>query len=275
MMRERAEALLSALGEIDERWVTEAMEDYPSRKINIRRFGAAAAAICLLLGGSVILRYVMPGGYSSGTAMSSGTGTAGSADSGANISGAAETDIFLYPAHRADFSPDISPEILSALLSSPELDGGTHAFKVYEVSNDAWFFSDALYDYSQVLSGDHYFAASDEEKYACFGQDEDGSLVWGMTVHTGESEKVTFTNLTDALIQEQLADVRYDDYIVTYSARLYTVIVWARGAEDHFLTYPERPEFTGLTEGGVYTLAQLQDALRASYTPSDPDVDGS
>lgn len=275
MKWERSERLLAAIGDIDDRWIMEAAAESAPRRTGFWRLGTAAAAVCLLLGTSVLLRYGIP---DNGSSMSSGAGsgmTTGSADGGTAASSGAETaGVSLYSVHREDFSSDISPEIVSALLSSPELNGGTHAFKVYEISNDNWFLSESLTDFSQALSGNYSYAVSDGEQYARFTLDEQDLPVWGMTVHTGRTDDITFTNLTDQKIETALADVQYEDYIVTYSARLYTIIIWARGEEDYFLTYPARPDLTGLKTGGIYTLAELQDALCASYVPyGDPDTD--
>jgi len=82
-----------------------------------------------------------------------------------------------------------------------------------------------------------------------------------------------FNGLTYDIIEEDLAGIDYEDYIITQSTRLYTVFVWARCREggDMFITYPARPEFLGLENRGRYTLEELRYILAEAYRDSEDE----
>lgn len=96
----------------------------------------------------------------------------------------------------------------------------------------------------------------------------DGTLTWSEGVSLPEEHSVPYEliGLTDAIIQKDLSGIAFEDYIVTYSARLYAVFVWARCADgnDRFVTYSSRPEFLNLEDHAVYTLEELQQRLASS-----------
>lgn len=72
--------------------------------------------------------------------------------------------------------------------------------------------------------------------------------------------------LTYDIIEEDLAGVNYEDYVIAQSTQLYTVIVRARCVDGEvFVTYPARPEFVGLENRRLYTLEELLGALREAY----------
>lgn len=110
-----------------------------------------------------------------------------------------------------------------------------------------------------------------EGAYGIYALDEKGQPQWGMGT-SGQSDinltvPYQFCRLTHEIIEEDLSGVDYEDYIITQSTQLYTVIVWARcpGGEDRFVTYPARPEFVGVENRRLYTLEEMQAILRNAY----------
>ena len=72
--------------------------------------------------------------------------------------------------------------------------------------------------------------------------------------------------MTYPMIEDDISEIDYIDYIVTYSTRLRTVIVWVqRSEEDLFVTYPTRPDLLEIEVGGIYTLPEMQEKLTDAY----------
>ena len=111
--------------------------------------------------------------------------------------------------------------------------------KVYRTTVVSWFLSDQMTDYSQALTGEVVYivpnysggldqAPTGEQSYGVYGTGEDGRLIWGMGVelHVTHTMPYELIGLTDEIILKDLSGIEYDDYIITPSTLLYTVIVW-------------------------------------------------
>jgi len=71
------------------------------------------------------------------------------------------------------------------------------------------------------------------------------------------------SKLTHDIIESDLSDIEYEDYIITEAPRLASVFVWIRtSSEDLILTYPMRPDWMDLENGEIYTLEELQEILK-------------
>lgn len=154
--------------------------------------------------------------------------------------------------------------------------GVSEVLKFYRTLNNSWFMAKDLTDFSQVLEDKVLYIVPGSMEgingervdgaYSIYALDENGQPQWGMGVGSADGPKKVpdyFTGLTRDIIQEDLAEVAYEDYVIADSARLYTVFVWAKCAngEDVFITYPARPEFVGLENRGRYTLPELKQIL--------------
>lgn len=176
------------------------------------------------------------------------------------------TDSTLLASHREEFSSEIDPVVLSQFENHDAL------LKTYLLLNNQWFLSDTLEDFSQVITSDvRYTYPGDENQknsensYSTYMINETGNLEW-LGMASGPIDSTTpvgLENLTHEKIRSDLSAIEYTDYIITYSNRLYIVFVWVHtSSDDLILTYPVRPEFSGLEVGGIYTLEELQEILK-------------
>ena len=182
-------------------------------------------------------------------------------------------DYTLLEIHRDDFTPGLSAEAETAFADIPGV------MKVYRTIPDAWFLAEELTDFSQALDAEPFYIVPgssegiggppDDGAYSVYTLDENGEPRWGMGVSSPDNDTVpyTFCRLTWDIIEEDLADVDYDDIIISHSTRLYTVFIWVRcsDGEDMFITYPARPEFVKLKNRGRYTLAEIRQILSEAY----------
>ena len=170
--------------------------------------------------------------------------------------------ISLAEPHPEDFSPHITPAEMEALGGDPEIK------KIWYLSHENWFLSPDLTDLSQAITTQPLYCIPEDRGYTICSIGENGEPTQGITATAPQSSSVPYGlyGLTYAIIENDLSEVDYQDYIITYAPRLYTVIVWARCAgEDRFLTYPVRPEFVGTGVGTVYTLSELKAVFTAAY----------
>lgn len=193
-------------------------------------------------------------------------------------------DCTLLEARREDFTPGLTPEA-EAAFADPAFADAPGVMKIYRTLYNEWFLADDIKDFSQVLIADPLYivhgavnykmSGSDRETgeaaYGVYTLDEAGRARWGMGTSgpgwTNKEVPYGLCRLTCEIIEKDLEGVDYEDYIITKSEPLYTVIVWARcaGGEDMFVTYPTCPEFIGVENHGLYTLEELTGAIREAY----------
>ncbi|MDE6642265.1 MAG: hypothetical protein K2K63_17280 [Acetatifactor sp.] len=220
---------------------------------------ALAASLCLVIGmGSLMLMNLHHAGTSGGSYNSGGF------DNGFWGSG----DLALLDAHREDFMPGLSAEAEAAFEGVPGV------MEIYRTLNNEWFLANDLTDFSQILTAEPlYIVPAKDGAYSVYTLDENGiSLGMGSSLPNNISVSVPYalSGLTYDIIEEDLAGINYDDYIIAQSTRLYTVFIWARCAdgEDMIVTYPARPEFVGFENRGCYTLKEIQRILTKVYRDS-------
>ena len=248
------EKLFEALGDINERHILEAKAPKEKKPFSWVKGYAIAACLCLVFGVasfSVIFRDY--------------PGWSGGSNGGGN-NGDGPTDSTLLASHREDFTSTIDAEILSQFENHDAL------LKIYWLLDNQWFLSDKLEDFSQAVTTEvRYIYPGDMNQqnqnrvYSTYMINEAGNLEWlGMARHSYDvSSPVGLAGLSHEKIRTDLAGIEYEDYIVTYSNRLHIVFVWIYSpTEDLILTYPVRPEFTGLEVGRIYTLEELQEILK-------------
>ena len=228
------------------------------RKPSWTKWGAIAACLCLVVIGTLELPRLSQPSDTEGGGLSN-TGGKWWSD-----------DVTIGPVHREDFSPEMSPETTSLFQDVPGV------LKVYRTTVDSWFLSDQMTDYSQALTDEVVYvvpnysegidqAPTGEQSYGIYVMSEDGQLTWGMgaVLHEKHTMPYELFGLSDEIILKDLSGIEYDDYIITQSTQLYTVIVWARCSDenDRFVTYSSRPEIVNLEDHSVYTLEELQQRL--------------
>lgn len=189
-------------------------------------------------------------------------------------------DCALLDPRREDFTPGLTPEEEAAFAGAPG-----PVMRIYRTLYNEWFLAEDITDFSQVLTADPLYivhGAVDYKKggsdgefregaYGIYTLDGNGQPQWGMGTSGQSDIKLTvpyqFCGLTCDIIEEDLAGVDYEDYIIIQSTQLYTVIIWARcpNGEDRFVTYPARPEFVGLENRRLYTLEEMLAVLREAY----------
>ena len=159
-------------------------------------------------------------------------------------------------------TPDVGEELMAMLPDSPELK------KVYSVRANEWFLAEGLTDFSQAIEVDRVsYILNDLNVYTVYRVNANGR-----PEQTGE---VTYSmdyvpphglfGLTYEMIEDDIGERAYDDYIIAQSNALGTVFVWVRSSEgDVIITYPTRPEAVGLENGGEYTLDELRRAIAAA-----------
>lgn len=225
---------------------------------------ALAVSLCLVAGiGALVLMNLRRAGINGGSFHSNGFwGNGGHA---------------LLDVHRDDFTQGLSPEAEAAFEDLPGV------MEIHRTLNNEWFLADDLTDFSQILTAEPLYIVpgyvrdiSGSVKYGAYSVytlDEDG-IRWGMgsslTNNISVSVPYALSGLTYEIIEEDLAGIDYDDYIIAHSPMLYTVFIWARcsDGEDMFVTYPARPEFVGLENRGRYTLKEIQRILTEAYRDS-------
>ena len=251
-----------AMSLVDDRYYEEAANYQGTKRKPVWfKWGAMAACLCLVLAGALVLPRLI---------QLNGTEGGGPSNAGGLWPG---DPVAVGTVHREDFSPEKSQEAALLFRDVPGV------LKVYRTTVDSWFLSDHLTDYSQALTGEAVYVVpqysegigcppTGEQSYSVYVSGEDGTLTWGEGVSLEEKHTMPYAliGLTDEIIRKDLSGIAYEDYIITHSARLYAVIVWARcpGGEDRFVTYSSRPEFLGLEDHTVYTLEELQQRLASS-----------
>lgn len=251
------EQLFDVLGDVREEYIQDAHVQ-KKRSPSWMRWSAAAACLLLVAGIAVKSIPTLPT-------------VVGSANGGGEISGFWGTsDSTLLMSRRKQFTSVLTVEEEQAFA------GVSDVLKFYRTLNNSWFMAKDLTDFSQVLEDKVLYIVPEsmegingecvDRAYSIYTLDENGQPQWGMGVGSADGPKKVpdyFTGLTRAIIQEDLAGVAYEDYVIADSARLYTVFVWAKCAdgEDVFITYPARPEFVGLENRGQYTLQELTQIL--------------
>ncbi len=239
------EKLYEAIGDIKEQHILEAKQPKEKKPFHWVEAYAIAVCLCLVVGiASLSLVFWYPS-----------NGGCGFGDPGSK----------LLASHREDFSPEIDQSILA------QFENPNDVIKAYPLITNHWFLSDKLEDFSQVVTTDVFYVyqgdkdgKDNDAAYSVYKIDEHGKIVWSYSCYPSEDTPIPqyFWKLTYDIIDTALTDIDYEDYIITKSERIRTVFVWVRcKTEDLFLTYPSRPDLTGLEIGGIYTLEELQEIL--------------
>ena len=272
MRQEQAKKLYDSITNIRDEYVEEAgRQPVKPERGRFMRLGWCIPAACLCI--------------AAGAGIWMGQNRSGS-DGGNGYSDGfwGDGDCTLLEVRREDFTPGLSPEA-EAAFADPAFADAPGVMKIYRTLYNEWFLADDIEDFSQVLIADPLYivhgavdykmGGSDRETgeaaYGVYTLDEDGVARWGMgTSGPGRTNKEVpygLCRLTCEIIEKDLEGVDYEDYIITESEPLYTVIVWARcaGGEDMFVTYPTCPEFIGVENHGLYTLEELTGAFREAY----------
>ena len=253
------ETLYRVMGDIDETYIAEAYTDTKPKYRALRRWSAVAAVLCLLVGSGLLLNILSGGGLFGNNGGFFGDG-----------------DATVFAAHREDFSPAIDNAVLAQFENPDEVK------KAYLMRTNEWFLADDLTDFSQAITTDTvYVVPGDEEvsnadtAYSLYDVDETGAVHWNCSAYPSEDVTVPsgFSGLTYTVIENTLASLAHEDYIITYAPRISTVFIWVRGTAegDVILTYPTRPDLLGLECGGAYTLDELQCALADAYHDNNTD----
>ena len=179
-------------------------------------------------------------------------------------------DDAVFEPHREDFSPEIESAVLE------QFDNGTEVKKAYILRTNSWYLSDDMSDFSQAVTTDAVYIAPGGEDgaggdmaYSSYTVDENGEIKWGSSAYPREDAPVPsgFSGLTYEIIENALAGIEYEDYIITYAQRMNTVFVWARcESGDVIVTYPTRPDLLGIEIGGIYTLEEVKAALTEAHS---------
>lgn len=244
------EKLYEAIGDINEQHILEAKAPREKKTYHWIKIYALAACLCLVIGvASFSITHLFAPG--NGTNGGSAFGDSGSK---------------LLAAHREDFSPEIAPAIL-AQFENPDA-----VLKTYQLITNQWFLSNELEDFSQVVTTKVYYVYPGDDEgsdlntaYSVYEIGENGKLEWDCTVHSPTDASVPYglSKLTHDIIQSDLSDIEYEDYIITEAPRLASVFVWVRtSSEDLILAYPMRPDWMDLENGEIYTLEELQEILK-------------
>lgn len=241
------EKLFEAIGDIKEQHILEAKTPKEKKSFRWVKLYAFAACLCLVVAiSSFSIVLLNLGSNNGGCAFGS-------------------PDSKLLETHREDFSPEIDPAIL-AQFEHPD-----DVIKKYSLLTNHWFLSDELKDFSQVVVAKAYYIYPGDDEgndldtaYTCYDIDENGYLDFGYTAYPPNDASIPYGlwKLTHERIESDLSGIEYEDYIITEAPRLASVFVWVRtSSEDLFLTYPMRPDWMDLENGGIYTLKELQEIL--------------
>lgn len=232
-----------AMSEIDNKYVDEAIGyKKKSQRPVWAKLGTMVACLCLVvcIGTYIAYKFIPNGG------------------------GFGNGDATLSAEHREDFSSEISPDVLVQL--------GDNTMKAYLLRTNDWFLATNMTDYSQALTNDVIYIVQDssnEDKgaYTVYSE-EDGVISEDhhATPPANATVPFGFSGLSYSMIEKDISEIDYIDYIVTYSARLRTVIVWVQCSDrDLFVTYPTRPDLLGIEIGMTYTLPEVQEKLTEAY----------
>lgn len=238
-----AKKFSDAMSELDTKYVDEALNYKKKVKKPIWvKWCAMAACLCLVVCiGTYITHNFTPDG-----------------------SGFGNGDATLSAEHREDFSSEITTDIMTQL--------GDNMMKAYLLRTNDWFLATDITDYSQALTNDVLYIVPDDNSnggraYTVYSE-ENGILSKDSYVAppTDATLPFGFSGLSYSIIEEDISEIEYVDYIVTYSARLRIVIVWVQCSDyDLFVTYPTRPDLLGIEAGMVYTLPEMQAKLTDAY----------
>ena len=255
------ETLYRAMGDIDETYITEAYTYTKPKYRALRRWGAVAAVLCLLVGSGLLLNILSGGGFLGNNGGFFGSG-----------------DTTVFAAHREDFTPAIDSAVLAQFENPDEVK------KAYLMRTNEWFLADDLTDFSQAVTTDTVYVVPGGEKlsdtnadtaYSLYDVDETGAVHWNCSAYPSTDVTLPsgFSGLTYTVIEHTLETLAHEDYIITYAPRMSTVFVWVRGTAegDVILADPTRPDLLGLESGGAYTLDELQCALTDAYHDSNTD----
>lgn len=241
------EKLFEAIGDIKEEHILEAKQPNEKKPHSWIKWGVLAACLCLVIKiGSIYIP-----------------------NPNANGGCGFDTGSKLLESHREDFSPEIDSTVLAQFENPDEI------IKSYWILTNHWFLSDELEDFSQVVTTKvGYVSPGDDEgndkdiAYSVYTVDEHGKIDWSYSSYPFDDTIVpnTFWKLSYEVINTALKDIDYEDYIITKCSRSGTVFVWVRcESEDLFLTYPSRPDLTGLEVGRIYTLEEIQELLTKAF----------
>lgn len=246
------EQLFEAIGDVKEEHILEAKQPNEKKPISWVKISSIAACMCLVIGiaGLSILFWLPP-------------------SNGSNGGGVFDPGSILLETHRDDFSPEIESVVLTQFENPDDV------IKSYWILTNHWFLSDELEDFSQIVTTEvAYVYPGDDEgndkdiSYTVYSVDEYGNLDFGYSAYPANDTIVpnTFWKLSYEVINTALKDIDYEDYIITKCSRTGTVFVWVRcESEDLFLTYPSRPDLTGLEVGEIYTLKEIQELLTKAF----------
>lgn len=243
------ETLYRAMGDIDETYITEAYTYTKPKYRALRRWGAVAAVLCLLVGSGLLLNILSGGGFLGNNGGFFGSG-----------------DTTVFAAHREDFTPTIDSAVLAQFENPDEVK------KAYLMLTNEWFLAEDLTDFSQAVTTDTVYVVPGGEEvtdadtaYSLYCVDETGTVSWSCTAYPSEDVSLPagFSGLTYTVIEQKLATIAHEDYIITYAPQISTVFIWVRGTAegDVILAYPTRPDLLGLESGAAYKLAELKRAL--------------
>ena len=234
------EKLYEVLGDINEKHINEARAYHRAKKPGWVKWGTMAACLVVCIGSYIAYNFIPDGG------------------------GFGNGDATLFAEHREDFSSEISSDILAQL--------GDNTMKAYLLRTNDWFLATDMTDYSQALTNDVLYIvqdASNEESGAYTAYSEEDGVISEEYHATPPANAIVpygFSSLTYSMIEEDISEIDYIDYIVTYSTRLRTVIVWVQCSEEDLLvTYPTRPDLLELEVGSIYTLPEVQEKLTDAY----------
>lgn len=237
--------ILDAIGMINEEAVREAKAYRRPKSRSWVKWGAVAACLCLVVG------LVIP------MLNNSGSGPFGNGDA------------TIFEPHREDFSPKIESSIIEQFENNSEVK------KAYILRTNDWFLSESLSDFSQVVTTEVVYVAPGDKQgtdndlvYSFYNVNKDGEIEWNSSAYPPEDAFAPFgfAGLTYEMIDNALAGIEHEDYIITYAPTMSTVFVWVRCAtEDVIITYPTRPDLLGIKNGGIYTLKEIQIALSNAY----------
>ncbi|MBQ3559247.1 MAG: hypothetical protein IJA07_07040 [Agathobacter sp.] len=243
------EKLYDAIGDIKEQHILEAKQPKEKKPYAWIKWGVLVACLCLVIRIGIIY---IPWGNSNGGC------------------GPTNCDTTILKSHPEDFSPDITPSIIAQFPNPIE------AKKAYRLLDNQWYLSNQLSDFSQVVT-DYacYFVIGNEQGneidtcYTCYTVDSNDKLDFGFSAYPHDpSMDSGIWGLTYAEIESALSEIDYEDYIITFAPYTENIYVWVRcSSEDLLLTYPTRPDFTGLEVGGIYTLKEVQDILKETKCP--------
>ncbi|MBQ2900779.1 MAG: hypothetical protein IJE49_02955 [Agathobacter sp.] len=246
------EKLYEAIGDVKEQHILEAKQPKEKKPYAWIKWAALAACLCFVI--SISTMFIQIFNVSSPSP------------------GITDLSSDILQEHREDFSLEIDPAIL-AQFEQPD-----KVIKAYSLLTNSWFLSDKINDFSQVVTTEVFYVRPGgyhgedlHNSFTYYKIDENGELKWHESwviggIGSGQVTPNTFLELSYEVIDEALANIDYEDYIVTHSQRMSLVLVWVRrSSEDLFLAYPGHPALTNFEIGGIYTLEEVQERLTEVY----------